>query len=500
VKKGLLVLVAVLAVFVLFGFAVQKAEACHATGDANCEGWWLTIIGPGDGWVLDHVEGETSGTWQPGQTHVDYDVTAYYKKWVVSGYYNYTSRPTTPPVYDCEFTVNIHGHNYDVSEFYNKPTGDSHHCHRIVWGNLTTQQQNNFKAMHGGSGGVSDYNHHIDENPTAHLVTPGGYGSCPVGYEVDPGNQARCRKWTDTSHYIYSNYRFTGTINRPDCYEPCDETVAQTPTVVWGDWSPWAYDPQTGLEKSFRDGVETTVYVDSQNPELVCETRTQDLHEERTREGEYPEGALIPDQTCEPVPGSWKYQVEIPEGADYELVSGALSGVWSNQYTPEDNSAAVPTVVFTWPTGYSQSVTGDVITKSDDCIEDACRKTRMYPQASYIDPNAPDIYWQGPFGMGPGICNVVHPKDEKPPSAERVSVLCSLCPDQYPGGYIYHGTREFYDGYVWKVECKGEEPHYYYMGFLWDKWVRFDFTRDGERCSPRLPGCAEWIHENLSEQ
>jgi hypothetical protein len=496
-SKKLLAIPVALGILALFAFVVP-AYACHATGGADCDGWWVNVTGPGDGWILDHVVGATSGSWEPGQTHVDYDVTAYYKQWVASGYYAYVDRPTTPPVYDCELTENIHGTNYDVSDFYVKPTGDDHHCHRINWGDLTPSQQDAFKAMHHNDPNYSSpnhgnwqsaYNSHIDQNPTAHLVTPGGYDSCPVGYEVVPGNQSRCRQWVDTSHYIYQSYHFTGTINRPDCYEACDVTVAQTPTIQWGDWSPWVYDPQLDLETSFRDGVETTVFVDSRDPQLVCDSQERPVHEERTREVDYPAWSLIPVQDCNE---GWSYEVDVPEGAQWELIEGALSGEWLNSYGPEDNAAFLPTVVVTWPSGYAEQATGVLIVKDEGCIE--CRVTRLYPQAVYLDPNAPVTYWQGPFGRGAGVCAVIHPEGQTP-SAERVTTICSLCPDQIDGGYVYHGEREFIDDYVYRLDCWGQEPHYVFAGFNWDAYVRSDFTREGIRTSCRVQGCADWIHE-----
>ena len=395
-------LIALVGLVLLLGFAVQKAEACHATDGADCDGWWVYLFGPGEGWILDTVDGATEGAWQPGQTHVDYDVTATWKQWVASGHWDYVSRPTTPPVYDCELTENINETNYDVSEFYVKPTGDDHHCHRIVWGSLGTTLENSFKAMHHNDynygspnhgNWISAYNSHIDENPNAHLVTPGGYGACPAGYDVDPGNQARCRKWVDTSHWVYETHRFTGTIQRPDCYETCDETIALDPIIEWDDWSPWVYNPETGLETHFHDGLSTTIYVDARDGQTECSRETEVLYEEESREVDYPAGALVPNQTCESAPGSWWYEVIVPEGASAELISGALGGEWLDPYAPEDNEAFVPTFVFTWDTGYSEEVVGEVIDKNLECLQ--CRVTELYGMTLYTDPNAPAVYWEG---------------------------------------------------------------------------------------------------------
>jgi hypothetical protein len=503
--KKLLALPFALALLALFVFAAPAYAshlACHATGGADCDGWWVNLVGPGEGWVLDTTVGATSGDWQPGETHVDYDVTATWKKRIVSGNWDYVSRPITPPVYDCEFVVNIHGTNRDVSEFYDKPTGDSHHCHRIVWGNLSPSVQNAFKAMHDNDynhgspnhgSWQSAYNGHIDQNPNAHLVTPGGYGSCPAGYAVDPGNQARCRKWVDTSHWIYETHRFTGTILRPDCYEACDVTVAQTPTTEWGDWSPWVYNSELALETSFKDGVETTVYLDSRDAQLVCDTATLPVHEERTREVDYPNGALVPSQTCEPAPGSWVYEVIVPEGASAELISGALSGPWLNLYAPEDNAASVPTAVFTWDSGYSEQVVGEVIDKHLECLH--CRVTELYSMRLYTDPNAPAVYWEGPFGFP--ACPIIH-LDGEVPAAFRVTQNCSICPQSgLEGGYIFHGVPVADgEGRVLRYDCYGHEPRYFYLEQDWDDLVRFDFDADGTRRSCRVDGCVDWINEN----
>jgi hypothetical protein len=545
-KKFLFVAVPVLAVLILSGFAVQKAEACHAEGGANCDGWWVNIVGPGDGWVLDHITGDTSGTWQPGQTHVDYDVTAYYKKWVVSGYWSYVNRPTTPPVYDCALTENIHGTSYNVSDFYNKPTGDDNHCHRINWDDLSSGEKDDFKAMHHNDRTYgspnhgtweSAYNSHIDQNPLAHLVTPGGYGSCPAGYDVVPGNPAKCRKWMDTSHWIYQSYHFTGKINRPDCYETCSETVdgtpsewsewelvngvytrtrtvplldSQDPSVVCGsrtetqtqelcdetvavtlpdtysEWSPWVYDSEDGLEHSFRTVTHHSYLGDAIDPDHVCTPPADPETEERTREVEY-SLSVIGDGTC----SKWEYVPSYSEGATLE-VEGELEGVWSDPYTPE--TAPVPTVKATWPSGYSLTVTPDAIVEEGSCVE--CKYTPLYPQAAYFDPNAPGSYWQGPFGMGPGVSVIIHP-DGQTPSADRVTVLSSLCPEVFPGGYIYRGENKFLDGWVYKVECYGQETHYEYFGYNWDKWVRLGmYDNEGNRTCAREEGCADWIKEN----
>ena len=119
--------------------------------------------------------------------------------------------------------------------------------------------------------------------------------------------------------------------------------------------------------------------------------------------------------------------------------------------------------------------------------------------AAYHDAAAPGGYWQGPFGLGAGVCNVIHPEGQVP-SVGRVTMLCSLCPDQYEGGYIYQVNHMFDNDWVYKVQCYGQETHYTYMGYNWDPYVKIgEYTTEGERLSCRVQGCADWIHENMVE-
>ena len=89
-----------------------------------------------------------------------------------------------PATYTCDIHTSIHGTSYDVSEFYNKPTGDSTHCHRIVWGDLGETKQNDFKNMHHNDHDYSSPNHgnwtsaytsHTDENPSATVDVAGHF-------------------------------------------------------------------------------------------------------------------------------------------------------------------------------------------------------------------------------------------------------------------------------------------------------------------------------------
>lgn len=78
--------------------------------------------------------------------------------------------------YDCDVFANIHGDNRNLEDFYNKPTGDDKHCHRIVWDDLSSTKQNQFKSWHdwdynhsspNHGSWVSAYNFHVDQNPLA---------------------------------------------------------------------------------------------------------------------------------------------------------------------------------------------------------------------------------------------------------------------------------------------------------------------------------------------
>jgi hypothetical protein len=159
-----------------------------------------------------------------------HSIDVYGYRWIVddAAYYEYVDRPYTEPVYDCELTAYFNSHTHDVSEFYVKETGDPNHCHRIVWHDLSPTAQSHFITMHGGSGGVNDYNHHIDENPTAHLVTPGGYGTCPTDYSVDPTNSSRCRK------FIPATYKWSSPEIKSDKFEvaSCHKYTVQSAQIV----------------------------------------------------------------------------------------------------------------------------------------------------------------------------------------------------------------------------------------------------------------------------
>lgn len=282
------------------------------------------------------------------------------------------------------------------------------------------------------------------------------------------------------------DYTFAA-MNEPEtCYSTCDVTNPVVQDPVWGDWTPWVYNLGNGLEESTRIGTQTTLFMDSVGGEYVCGEEVKQLSEYRSREVEY-SLIVVGIGDC----FNWEYILSFTEGGAMSVV-GDLKGSWTDIYGPE--IAPVPTVSVVWPSDYSLTVTPGAIAKDNGCIQ--CRTTPYYPMAAYVDASAPEGYWQGPFGVGSGVCNVIHPEGQIP-SVDRVTTLCSLCPDQYEGGYIYQVNHMFYDGWVYKIQCYGQEPHYMYMGYNWDEYVKIgEYTTEGVRLSCRVQGCADWIHEN----
>lgn len=137
------------------------------------------------------------------------------------------------------------------------------------------------------------------------------------------------------------------------------------------------------------------------------------------------------------------------------------------------------------------------IGKEEECLE--CKWTALYPMSIYEPSNPPQSYWRGPFDFH--ACAIIHDADEVP-SADRVTMVCSLCPDQIEGGFIFNALNKPYTGYLWRVECYGKGVTFVFADdwheFEWDEdWVRKGYTDDGHRCedNPRIAGCSAWIHE-----
>jgi hypothetical protein len=97
-----------------------------------------------------------------------------------------------PTTYTCNIEAEFDdGRLKNVSQFYIKPTGDDNHCHMIVWHNLTDEQKAAFEVLHGGSGGVSDYNGHLSENPEATVDTAGYFTEWEDGRADSAGDEER---------------------------------------------------------------------------------------------------------------------------------------------------------------------------------------------------------------------------------------------------------------------------------------------------------------------
>ena len=159
------------------------------------------------------------------------------------------------------------------------------------------------------------------------------------------------------------------------------------------------------------------------------------------------------------------------------------SDTWKDPYSPEAMAFVVDVPVKggeLYPDGTHFSL---ILSKPTECLQ--CRITKLYPMASYLDVGAPSTYWKG------GTCEVIHPEGETP-SADRVTKLCSLCPGQTADGlgYTYNGTTEFYDGWVYRMDCYGKEPTYWYNGEqIPASQVRSEFDNHGNRISGCYVGC-----------
>ena len=343
-----------------------------------------------------------------------------------------------------------------------------------------------------------------------------------------------------------------------DCYQPCDETVTQDkvygPVVDVGDpvWGLWVDNgdgtfTRTGTQATTQHWTQTTV--DAQDPQHVCGVDEGDDPGERevkeTREGDSrfwgdadcdagyryqdvfdPDGVYLRTDLVEThawelpfVLEDWEFEgdIEVQEPEDCQVAHDTLpwseskcdvysygytldgvnvqtgSGSWQDLFAPESVNVEVVVPANEGEDYPNGTVFNFVVSKSLDCLE--CKITPLYPQASYLDPNAPDGYWQGPFDKGPGVAVIIHP-DGQTPSADRVTVLSSLCPEVYPGGYIYDPDGKFLDGWVYQIECYGEETRYTYFGYDWGEWVQLGkYDSEGNRYCPREEGCADWIKE-----
>lgn len=247
-----------------------------------------------------------------------------------------------------------------------------------------------------------------------------------VSVQLDVENDGHSGYWTyNLSSGVAFNPSPGGDIDsarvvvEKDCpYQLCDQTVTLAPTTVWGAWSPWVFDQNSGLETRYRDGVETTLIVDAFNQQHVCDSRERPVHEDEEQKPGYADWGFVPTQAC--VEG-WDYEVIDPgHGAVFSLDSGAMSGSWDDLYGPEDNSAQVPTGTMTWPSGYSETMTADVIVKDSDCIQ-----ARLVIPMMYLYTSGAGFY-TNPDGGVVNTCSIV--SDLGPAGQERIISLCASVP------------------------------------------------------------------------
>jgi hypothetical protein len=179
---------------------------------------------------------------------------------------------------------------------------------------------------------VNLYNTSAPGNPDSiHVNAKNGWIITDLWVELDDNNQSG---WDE--HYTPNSASIN--VNPPgtdiedfkvrltkDCYKPCDEQTAQEPVVVWGDWSAWTFNPESGLMERERTGTKTTVYVDAKDGETVCDREVEELYEKETRE---PETEIIVASDCD----GWAIY-RIGEGVDgRELLA---SGDWTDPFADE---------------------------------------------------------------------------------------------------------------------------------------------------------------------
>lgn len=306
--------------------------------------------------------------------------------------------------------------------------------------------------------------------------------------------------WTDP--FVLESHEFVGdgydlTVNeKADCQDTHEVTFTKNQTCDGWDWTLFidgqVADSGSGSWSNpfVLETHDYNVSVPTNQGELYDHTSFSGTIAEPEKCQQTHETAVYSDSSCDQYWGGY-----ILDGNKVET----FRGDWQDLYGPEsvDMTVTVPTNVGEL---YGQTEFNVTVEKSESCIQ--CKITRVYPMASYIDSGAPEGYWQGPFGMGAGICNVIHPAGETP-SLERVQLLCSLCSDQVDGGYLYTPDREFFDGWVVKQTCYKDgryHTHYYYDGYNWDQYVRLgQFDDQGNRTCSRENGCADEIHQMIHD-
>ena len=173
-------------------------------------------------------------------------------------------------------------------------------------------------------------------------------------------------------------------------------------------------------------------------------------------------------------------------------------GPWLDPYNPESITETVLVPIPDDELGEREfEVT---VVKDMDCLQ--CKVTIAYYQAR-VRPTSPDVpfnYMSLPFRDGP-FCAVITPEGTVP-APFRITSVCSLCPEDYPGGYVFEGEATEADVEpVYKIECYGKKVRYEWFGGDWTKWgLIYDpmYTTQGRLVNkyPRCEGCNDWIMDN----
>lgn len=247
------------------------------------------------------------------------------------------------------------------------------------------------------------------------------------------------------------------------------------------------FDGELMVDSDYKAGLWTDPYqIETANVEFTVSDGDYSYSQKQ--------GFTEPEE-CQQLHETGPWYTESCEGYEYGYVLDGQhvktgEGKWANSFKAEE--VTVQVIV-----PETQETFSIYIGKEEECLE--CKWTAVYPMSIYQPANPPQSYWHGPFSFS--ACAVIHDADEVP-SADRVTMVCSLCPDQIEGGFIFNALNKPYTGYLYRVECYGKGVTYVFADdwheFEWDEdWVRKGYTDDGHRCedNPRIAGCSAWIHE-----
>lgn len=174
----------------------------------------------------------------------------------------------------------------------------------------------------------------------------------------------------------------------PSFYDVCDETVALAPVVTYGEWSAWAFNPDTGLFERSRTKTTTTVYVDARDGQtpcgdpLVVETEDQETRDPDSRvsltadcvgvyaqvinEGDAPDGPkeLIHEWANPFVVETFE---ELVEPTDCEQASPESYMTCEGVFEFDDETQAYE-LTHVWTKQYEQEVWGDFV-EPRECVD-----------------------------------------------------------------------------------------------------------------------------------